>query len=243
VVPVIEELAIGRLLADGEVPSQRQEGDVTIIPVIEERLVMIKQRVLVKEVRIKAQSDEDAGSDRDGAPPAGGDRGVSSPIVSACTAPAPLIAGPKRPKRPHLPGPRYDGDEGARSRGSLCAAPLAFMHRSLPGRCHAACFGTWRKGRSEGVSDMSVTDGLIEEELHKIVASGADGATDRDDALIAEATRRARSRAGLTTTNAPSAEAMEHWETVLEEIRDEGKSEPEDERSATDEGVRAQLIP
>ncbi len=90
---------------------------------------------------------------------------------------------------------------------------------------------------------MSVTDGLIEDELHKIVASGEDGATDRDDgALIVEASRRARSRAGLMTTNAPSAEAMEHWEGVLEGIRDE-ESQPEAGRSAADDGMRAQLIP
>ncbi len=91
---------------------------------------------------------------------------------------------------------------------------------------------------------MSVTHGLIEEELHKLVASGEDGATDRDDgALIAEASRRARSRAGLMTSNVPSAEAMDHWEAVLEEMRDEEAGEPDDERSAVDEGVRAQLIP
>ncbi len=52
----IEEVAVGRVLADGEMPTQRQEGDITIIPVIEERLVMVKQRVLAKEVHISKRS-------------------------------------------------------------------------------------------------------------------------------------------------------------------------------------------
>jgi hypothetical protein len=90
---------------------------------------------------------------------------------------------------------------------------------------------------------MSVTDGLIEEELHKIVATGEDGASVRDDdALIAEASRRARGRAGLMVDNAPSAAETEHWEGVLGEIRDEGHAS-ERERSAIEDGVRAQLIP
>ena len=37
-------------------PSQRREGDTLIIPVVEERLVMVKQRVLAKEVRISTRS-------------------------------------------------------------------------------------------------------------------------------------------------------------------------------------------
>jgi hypothetical protein len=90
---------------------------------------------------------------------------------------------------------------------------------------------------------MSITDGLIAEELHKLVTSGEDAATDRDDgALIAEASRRARSRAGLMTTNAPSAEALGHWEAVLEAIRD-AEDERKVERPAADDDVRAQLIP
>ncbi|PZS29607.1 MAG: hypothetical protein DLM58_15215 [Pseudonocardiales bacterium] len=68
-------------------------------------------------------------------------------------------------------------------------------------------------------------------------------ATDRDDgALIVEASRRARSRAGMMTTNEPSAEAMEHWEGVLEEMPDE-EGQPEAGQSAADDGMRAQLIP
>jgi len=38
------------------VPAQRQEGETLIIPVIEERLVMVKQRVLVKEMRVSKRS-------------------------------------------------------------------------------------------------------------------------------------------------------------------------------------------
>ena len=52
----IEEVAVGRVLTDGEVPAQRQEGDTLIIPVVEERLVTVKQRVLAKEVRISTRS-------------------------------------------------------------------------------------------------------------------------------------------------------------------------------------------
>ena len=52
----VEEVAVGRLLATDEVPAQRQEGDTLVIPVVEERLVMVKQRVLVKEVRVSTRS-------------------------------------------------------------------------------------------------------------------------------------------------------------------------------------------
>lgn len=52
----IEEVAIGRALADGEVPAQRREGETLVIPVVEERLVTVKQRVLVKEVRVSTRS-------------------------------------------------------------------------------------------------------------------------------------------------------------------------------------------
>jgi uncharacterized protein (TIGR02271 family) len=48
----IEEVAIGRVLADGEAPALRQEGETLIVPVIEERLVTVKQRVLAREVHI-----------------------------------------------------------------------------------------------------------------------------------------------------------------------------------------------
>ncbi len=90
---------------------------------------------------------------------------------------------------------------------------------------------------------MSMTDGLIEEELHKLVASGEDDAAPRADGdIIAEATRRARGRAGLMTTNPQGAEVVEHWGAVLADIRDEA-GERGDEGSPVDDGVRAQLIP
>lgn len=56
----IAEVAVGRVLADGEVPAQRQEGETLIIPVIEERLVMVKQRVLVKEMRVSKRSQTES---------------------------------------------------------------------------------------------------------------------------------------------------------------------------------------
>ncbi len=89
---------------------------------------------------------------------------------------------------------------------------------------------------------MSVTDRLIEEELHKMIVSGDDGMTARADGeLIAEATRRARSRAGLMTTNPQDVGAMEHWERVLAEFRDEATPQADGGSSGND-AVRAQLI-
>ncbi|MDQ2787864.1 MAG: hypothetical protein M3Y58_22985 [Chloroflexota bacterium] len=89
---------------------------------------------------------------------------------------------------------------------------------------------------------MSVTAGLIEEELHKMIASGEDGMAARADGeLIAEATRRARSRAGLMTTNPQDAEAVEHWESVLAELR--GEAAPQGDEGSGNNAVRAQLIP
>ncbi len=70
---------------------------------------------------------------------------------------------------------------------------------------------------------MSVTDGLIEEELRTMVAGGATARA--DDELIAEARRRALDRAGLMVANTPSDEAVGHWEAVLDEIRrEEGRT-------------------
>lgn len=48
----VEEVAVGRELAAGEQIAPRQEGDVWIIPVIEEEIVMMTRRVLTREVRI-----------------------------------------------------------------------------------------------------------------------------------------------------------------------------------------------
>lgn len=73
---------------------------------------------------------------------------------------------------------------------------------------------------------MSMTDRLIEEELRRIVATGEDGATTQtDSAIIAEATRRALGRAGLMTPSTQDAEAVEHWEKVLGELRDEAANQ------------------
>ena len=46
----VERVAVGRVL-DGPV-GVRHEGDVMIVPVVEERLVTVKQLVLVEEIRI-----------------------------------------------------------------------------------------------------------------------------------------------------------------------------------------------
>lgn len=49
----VERLRIERTLADDETPQPREEGDVLIVPVIEERLVVERRRVLVEEVRVR----------------------------------------------------------------------------------------------------------------------------------------------------------------------------------------------
>jgi len=50
---LVERTEVDRLLADGaEAPSMRQEGDVTIVPVLEEVLVTQKRLLLKAEVRI-----------------------------------------------------------------------------------------------------------------------------------------------------------------------------------------------
>lgn len=46
----LERVPIGRVL--DALPSVRQEGNVTVIPVVEERLVTRKQLVLVEEIRL-----------------------------------------------------------------------------------------------------------------------------------------------------------------------------------------------
>lgn len=52
---VVEHVAVNRVLRDDEVPQPRQEGDTLIVPVVHEQLVVLKQRVLVEEVRITKQ--------------------------------------------------------------------------------------------------------------------------------------------------------------------------------------------
>ena len=48
----IEEVAVGRELANGESVAPRTEGDTTIIPVIAEEPVVVMRRMLVKELRV-----------------------------------------------------------------------------------------------------------------------------------------------------------------------------------------------
>ncbi len=90
---------------------------------------------------------------------------------------------------------------------------------------------------------MSVTDGLIEEELRKILKnSGAVAGGWNDDEIIAEASRRAYGRAGLMIAHAPDAAAMDHWGVMIAAIRSEaGEHHRETARVADD--VRNQLIP
>ncbi len=47
-----EQVAIGRVLADGEVVEPRQEGDVYVLPVIREEAVVVKRRILDHELRV-----------------------------------------------------------------------------------------------------------------------------------------------------------------------------------------------
>jgi len=90
---------------------------------------------------------------------------------------------------------------------------------------------------------MSVADGLIEEELRKILENGENVAGGwNDDEIIAEASRRAYGRAGLMIAHVPDAAAMDHWGAMIAAIRSEaGAHEQETARVADD--VRNQLIP
>jgi stress response protein YsnF len=55
----IERLPVNRALPDGEPPPQsRQEGDTLVIPVVEERPVVVKQLVVTEEVRLRFVSTE-----------------------------------------------------------------------------------------------------------------------------------------------------------------------------------------
>jgi len=57
----IERVSVNRALPDGAtVPESRREGDTLIIPVLEERLVIIKQLVVTEEVRLRFVSTETA---------------------------------------------------------------------------------------------------------------------------------------------------------------------------------------
>jgi uncharacterized protein (TIGR02271 family) len=48
----IEEVVIGRELADGDLAEPRTEGDTTIIPIIEEQPVVVMRRIVTKELRV-----------------------------------------------------------------------------------------------------------------------------------------------------------------------------------------------
>src|SRR5690348_625947 len=52
----VERLPVNRVLAEDEQPAQRQEGDTLIVPVVREELVVVKQRILVEELRITKQT-------------------------------------------------------------------------------------------------------------------------------------------------------------------------------------------
>jgi len=49
---VVEQVEIGRVLADGEVLEPRQEGDRHIIPIVVEEAVVVKRRVLAHELHV-----------------------------------------------------------------------------------------------------------------------------------------------------------------------------------------------
>lgn len=51
----VERVRIDRIVES--VPQLRTEGDVTIVPVVEERIVVSKHLVLVEEVRIRRRSE------------------------------------------------------------------------------------------------------------------------------------------------------------------------------------------
>jgi len=48
----VEEVAVGRELTEGEQLAPRQEGNVLIVPIVEEEVVVTIRRVLAREVRI-----------------------------------------------------------------------------------------------------------------------------------------------------------------------------------------------
>jgi stress response protein YsnF len=58
----IEEVAVGRELAEGEHIEPRTEGDTTIIPVVAEEPVVVMRRVLVKELRVTRRRATEARS-------------------------------------------------------------------------------------------------------------------------------------------------------------------------------------
>ena len=57
----VTRVPVGRVVEDA--PPARSEGDTTIIPIVEERLVVVKQIFLVEEVRIRHVLERDAVSE------------------------------------------------------------------------------------------------------------------------------------------------------------------------------------
>jgi uncharacterized protein (TIGR02271 family) len=55
---VVERVPVGTVIADGNAPQARQEGDTWIVPVLEEVLVVQKQLLLKEEVRITRRREE-----------------------------------------------------------------------------------------------------------------------------------------------------------------------------------------
>ncbi len=53
---VVDQVAIGRELAEGEIVAPRQEGDRYIIPIVVEEAVVVKRRVLVHELVVTKRS-------------------------------------------------------------------------------------------------------------------------------------------------------------------------------------------
>jgi uncharacterized protein (TIGR02271 family) len=51
----IERVPVNRVLGQGEAVAPRQEGDTWIVPVVREELVVMKQQILVEELRITKQ--------------------------------------------------------------------------------------------------------------------------------------------------------------------------------------------
>lgn len=52
----VERVPIGRVV--DEMPAVREEGDVTIVPVVEERMVLTRQLVLLEELRVVRQREK-----------------------------------------------------------------------------------------------------------------------------------------------------------------------------------------
>jgi stress response protein YsnF len=55
----VERVPVNRALPDGEpAPQSRQEGDILVIPVVEEKAVVVKRLVITEEVRLRFVTTE-----------------------------------------------------------------------------------------------------------------------------------------------------------------------------------------